>query len=78
MGKREAVGYVVLTTYPTMNSRAPSMTDYAQFAHINHAGLKATNNGRGRDKKWTAKKILAEAARVPGNIAHVVNPQKPR
>ena len=54
------------------------MTDYAQFAHINHAGLKATNSGRGRDKKWTAKEILAEAARVPGNIAHVVNPQKPR
>ena len=54
------------------------MTDYAQFAHINHAGLKATNNRRGRDKKWTAKKILAEAARVPGNIAHVLNPQKPR
>lgn len=54
------------------------MTDYAQFAHINYAGLKATNSQRGRDKKWTANKILAEAARVPGNIAHVVNPQKPR
>ena len=54
------------------------MTDYAQFAHINHAGLKASNNERGRDKKWTASKILAEAARVPGNIAHVLNPQKPR
>ena len=53
------------------------MTDYAQFAHINHAGLKPANDQRGRDKKWTAKQILAEAARVPGNYAHVVNPQKP-
>lgn len=54
------------------------MTEYAQFAHLNHAALKPANNLRGRDKKWTAKQILAEAARVPGNYAHVVNPQKPR
>ena len=53
------------------------MTEYAQFAHINHAGLKPANDKRGRDKKWSAKQILAEAARVPGNYAHVVNPQEP-
>ena len=53
------------------------MTEFAQFAHLGHAALSATRTKRGRDKKWTAKRILDEAARVAGAANHVLNPRTP-
>lgn len=50
-----------------------------QFIHVTtYARQKPGKATKGKDKKWTARDIAAEAERVPGNCPHVEAPLEPK
>jgi hypothetical protein len=67
-----------MNSLSTAASNAPvRLNTRSQFAHLHMAAPERSRSAKSKEKKWTAKELVAEASRLPGNARHVERPLPP-